>query len=282
MYTYNYKNISLFFTDKKNAFSKEMFYPCPSSVELLVQKQFGFLQEQGAITLITVNQTHGTDGLIIKTEQEALTYKPYSCQADFIVTNVPHIAIGVATADCLPIIFYDPINSVVAAAHAGWQGTVKSIAVKTVQEMHQHFGTQPENLQVFFGPSASVDAYEVSADFLENLKSASLLDTTPCGATRSGRMREKNRSLRVIPQHRDAQELYREVGAAQECFIHKNNKHYFNVPLYNQRLLEELGVSQFKYDYNACTITNHSFCSHRREKEHSLRQMTIAIIHKPL
>lgn len=240
MHIYNQKNLSLFFTDKEHAFAKAAYYNCPSTQELLMQPPFSFLQQHNAHALIVADQTHGTDGIIITTLAQALAYKPYSQQADFVVTNVPSVAIGVATADCLPIVMYDPINHVVAVAHAGWQGTVKKIAITTVQAMQQNFGTQPAQLQIFFGPSASVDAYEVGADFVEK------------------------------------------IDEKTECLISRNGKHYFNVPLYNQRLLESLGVTQFKYDYNACTITNHQFCSYRREKEQSLRQMTMAVLTKPL
>lgn len=236
-------DFSIFFGDKQNAFQKKQFYSCPSSHELLAHPPFAFLQTHDVESLIVADQTHGTDGLTITSAQQAANYLPYSCQADFIVTNVPGVALGVATADCLPIVFYDPANHVIALAHAGWQGTVKGIALSTVQAMIKNFGTNPNELQIFFGPSASVEAYEVGPDFIDNIPACDFIN---------------------------------------DVFIQKNGRYYFDVVLYNQRLLEKLGVKQFNHDYHKCTITNLQFCSHRREKELSLRQMTTALLHKPL
>lgn len=241
MLTYHQRSFSIFFGDKQNAFQKQQFYSCTSSHELLAQSPFAFLQTHDVETFIVADQTHGVDGLIITSAQQAANYLPYSRQADFIITNVPGVALGVATADCLPIVFYDPANHVIALAHAGWQGTVKGIALSTVQAMTKNFGTNSSELQIFFGPSASVEAYEVSPDFIHNISTCDFIN---------------------------------------DVFIQKNGRYYFNVVLYNQRLLETFGVKQFNHDYHKCTITNLEFCSHRREKELSLRQMTIALLYK--
>lgn len=239
MLAHKTNKLTIFFTDKQKAFPKEAFYACPSSQELLQQKPFEFLKSHGATSLVVTDQTHGINGLIITSQEQAHNYTPYSCQADFMVTNVPHVALGVATADCLPIIFYDPVNHVIAATHAGWQGTVRGIAITTIEAMQANFGTQPADIQVFFGPSARVEAYEVGADFVKNIPACSFID---------------------------------------EVFVQRNGKHYFNVPLYNQRLLEIMGLTQFNSDYNCCTITNHNYCSYRREKEFSLRQLSIVVL----
>ena len=236
--------LTLFFTDKKHAFPKEAWRTCPSSQELLSEPPFQFLCQYGSKELILTDQTHGTNGLIITSHEQAQTYKPYSCQADFIVTNVPGTALGIATADCLPLMLYDPVNNVIAAVHAGWQGTVKGIAQKTVETMCAHFGTNPTDIQAFFGPSASVEAYEVSADFAKNIPaSCSFVD---------------------------------------DVFKERNGRYYFDVPLYNQRLLEQMGVTSYNRDYNECTITHHQYCSYRREKELGLRQVSIAMLKEKL
>lgn len=243
MYIHTTPRALLVFTDKAHAFEKEAFYGCPSSHELLKQQPFAYLQNYGATHLVVADQTHGIDGLIITSRQQADAYKPYSSQADFIVTNVPNVALGVATADCLPIVLYDPTQHVIAVVHAGWQGTVKGVAVAAVQTMHTHFGTQPVDIQAFFGPSASVDAYEVGADFGKNISNFSFI---------------------------------------HEVFINKDGKYYFNVPLYNQLLLQQIGVRNFNRDYNDCTITHEKYCSYRREKGLALRQLTVAILKNSL
>ena len=59
---------------------------------------------------------------------------------DVFVTTLPCVAIGVRTADCVPVLLYDPVKRVVAAAHAGWKGTVLHISEKTVELMAAKYG----------------------------------------------------------------------------------------------------------------------------------------------
>lgn len=236
--------INFFFGDSKTAFKKEQFYGVQSSQELVHHFLLHEIPElKNAEAFIAVHQTHSINGLIVKTIDDALTYKPYSCQADFIITHVPNIALGVATADCLPIIFYDTKKHVIAIAHAGWQGSVTGIAPQVAQALHQEFGVNYSDIQIIFGPCANVDMYEVSTDFVKNI-----------------------------------------VGLEQECvdevFVQKNGNYYFNLPLYNQLLLEQLGVSNFNYEHNHCTISNHNFCSHRRERGLAQRQISIVMLNQ--
>lgn len=158
----------LSFGDITTAFEKREFYGLASSTELLAKPHHEHLKNVGAITLIAPDQTHGTDGIIIRTLREAEGYTPYATSADFVVTNIPGVAIGIATADCVPIVMYDPCNHVIAITHAGWQGTINQIAQKTIHAM-QAFGTDAKNVIVYFGPCASVAMYEVSEEFQEKL-----------------------------------------------------------------------------------------------------------------
>lgn len=272
MKIYQHPQFSIFFGDKTNAFAKEQFYNLADSRSFLQQPQFEFLKNSDSSNIIFANQVHKTDGLIITSHEQAQAYKPYSAQADFIITNVPGVAIGVATADCLPIIFYDPHNNVIAVAHAGWQGTVGGIAPITVQAMINNFGCEPQDILTFFGPCASVENYEVSADFGQ---SASLLDTSGCAV--HSKWADPSISS-DFEQKREIVSRYETQQALNQTITQKNNKYYFNMPLYNQKLLQAVGVTNFNYDFNSCTIAHQNFCSYRREKEKALRQMTIAML----
>ena len=77
--------------------------------------------------------------------------------------------IGVLTADCLPIIFYDTKNHVAACIHAGWRSAIAEIVTKVVQMMFEKFKFAPEDLQIYFGPCAKTCCYQVQPDFLQNL-----------------------------------------------------------------------------------------------------------------
>ena len=60
---------------------------------------------------------------------------------DAVVTDCRNVCIGVHTADCVPILFYDPVHSAIGAAHAGWRGTVQRIAQHTLRKMTELYGT---------------------------------------------------------------------------------------------------------------------------------------------
>jgi YfiH family protein len=83
---------------------------------------------------------------------------------DAIITNIPGICIGVSTADCIPILLYDPRHGVVAAVHAGWRGTVQRIAKKAVEAMSAAYGSAPADLMAQIGPGISLQSFEVGQE----------------------------------------------------------------------------------------------------------------------
>ena len=90
--------------------------------------------------------------------------KKYFANTDGFVSNTPGVFIAVKTADCQPILFVDPENRVVGACHAGWRGTMKKIAAKTVFEMIK-LGAKPENILAALGPCIKPCCFEVKEDF---------------------------------------------------------------------------------------------------------------------
>lgn len=80
---------------------------------------------------------------------------------DALITNQPHVAIGVTTADCVPIVIFDPQKKVLAAIHAGWKGTISHIAMKTIKVMAKEFDCIPQHLLAGIGPSISPEKFEV-------------------------------------------------------------------------------------------------------------------------
>ncbi len=92
-------------------------------------------------------------------------------ETDALVTNKPGICICVQTADCVPILLYDQAMNVAGAVHAGWRGTIKGIAMKAVQAMKDHFGTDPVNILAAIGPSISHRVYEVGNEVITDFRS---------------------------------------------------------------------------------------------------------------
>lgn len=88
-------------------------------------------------------------------------------ETDALVTNKPGVCICVQTADCVPILLFDPVNNVVSAVHAGWRGTVGKIVSIAVEKMVSNYGSSAENIVAAFGPSISPEIYEVGDEVVE-------------------------------------------------------------------------------------------------------------------
>ena len=89
---------------------------------------------------------------------------------DAIITNVPGIAIAVTTADCVPVILYDPEHRAIAAIHAGWRGTAQEIVHHTIERMQQQFGTCAAHIHAAIGPCIGIDAYEVGDEVIDAMR----------------------------------------------------------------------------------------------------------------
>jgi YfiH family protein len=125
--------------------------------------------------LVIPYQNHGTEIQEIETEYFQLSdyqKNDYLFGVDALFTTLPNICIGVTTADCVPLLFFDPEIKVVAAAHAGWRGTCGRIAEKTVRAMIEKYNCNPANILVTIGPSISQQVYEVGMEVVENFESA--------------------------------------------------------------------------------------------------------------
>ena len=80
---------------------------------------------------------------------------------DALMTDVAGVCIGVSTADCIPVLLFDPVHRAVCAIHAGWRGTVQRIVEKAVAKMTAVYGTHPADLVAQIGPGIHLDSFEV-------------------------------------------------------------------------------------------------------------------------
>jgi YfiH family protein len=92
-------------------------------------------------------------------------------RADAIVTRTPGLAIGVATADCGPVLFADADAGVVGAAHAGWKGALAGVVEATLDEMEK-LGARRSRIAVALGPMIRQANYEVGSDLVERFRAA--------------------------------------------------------------------------------------------------------------
>lgn len=88
-------------------------------------------------------------------------------EIDGLVTDVRNVPIITFYADCVPLMFYDPVKHVIAMVHSGWKGTVGRIGAKMVEYMGSEYGSKPSDIICAIAPSICQDCYEVSEDVAE-------------------------------------------------------------------------------------------------------------------
>lgn len=108
--------------------------------------------------LIHMRQIH-SDKIVIVDESLSFDTPP---ECDALITNRIDTPLMVMSADCTPILIYDPIQKAIAAVHAGRAGALNAILPKTIQKMGETFGCLRENLHIVLGPSIGGCCYEVN------------------------------------------------------------------------------------------------------------------------
>ena len=147
-------------------------------------------------------------------------------ECDALITNEPGTALAIFTADCTPVLLWDPVTGAVGAAHAGWRGTAAKIAAKTAQAMITAFGCRAENLQAAIGPNIAQCCFETDED---------------------------------VPVA-----MLRAYGEAANAHITKQNeKYYVNLKEINGLALRQLGVRHIAISSECTACQHHRFWSHR-------------------
>ena len=146
-------------------FSDLLYYHLGSGVEAFSTRRDSILP----YPVIQGHQVHGSEVAII--DRSDLTREDLEGY-DAFITELPGVAIGVRTADCVPILISDPRNRVIAAIHSGWKGTVQKIALKTIGVMETRFKTRPEDLVAVIGPSIGPASFQVGEKVAAKFKEA--------------------------------------------------------------------------------------------------------------
>jgi len=239
MHIHTEQNLLIYFGDASTAVDASDIsrYQCKNLIE---HASFCDLKKQmpNMHNLFFAHQVHGVDGFHVHNADVAEIVS-FSVSADYLVTHDTGIAIGVLTADCLPIIMYDPQHNAVAVVHAGWRGAVAGITQKAIAHMQKEFGSKNTDLKIFFGPCAGVCCYEISNEFLQNVTEFH----------EQSIVNKNNRLFFNLTQYMFERLMAYGIPAKNIC-----------------------------NDYHACTICNHAFCSYRRGAGSALRQMTVALI----
>ena len=117
--------------------------------------------------LLTAYQVHSPD-VVVAERPWSRDNRP---RADAIVTRTPHLAVGVSTADCGPLLFADAEAGVVGAAHAGWRGALSGVVEATVAAMEE-LGARRAHIAAALGPTIRQPNYEVGPEFVERFLAA--------------------------------------------------------------------------------------------------------------
>ena len=182
--------------------------------------------------VVTGHQVHGTK-IAIVTDPE--TGRDELEGYDALITNVKGCAIGVRTADCIPVLLYDPVNEVVAAIHSGWKGTLNRISQKTVFRMKDAFGSSPEDILAVVGPGICRSCFQVGEEVVNYFK---------------------GNGINIDP-------IYSWEGPKQEGM---KGGHHLDLIEENRLLLLECGVPATKIQVSGiCTYEDGRFFSARRE-----------------
>ena len=160
-----YKNIAHFVTSKEGWISgnKPRFTGDREADYNGFRRELSLSCEWDAKRFIFPRQTHSDSVAVVSSESLVSTIS----DTDALITNEPGLFVCVQTADCVPILLFDPHRKVVAAIHAGWRGTVSKIALKTIQKMTEKFGCRPSEIIAGIGPSIHIHAYEVGPEVVE-------------------------------------------------------------------------------------------------------------------
>lgn len=157
--------------------------------------------------LVHMRQIH-SDIVHVLTDEDDFEHPP---ECDALITNKKNTPIMIMSADCTPVIIYDPVKEVIGVVHAGRSGAFKNIISKTIAMMQEHFTCKPDSLHVSLGASIHGCCYEVNERIANEAKAL--------GYEKMLSFKNKTPFLHVntIVKHQLAKEGVKEVDEIARC-----------------------------------------------------------------
>ena len=161
-----FKSIKHCFFSRKNGFSKDLYKSLncgrgSKDKKKNIIKNLNFVSQKMLVNkdkLILMNQTHSAKVVEIKKNN----YKKI-INSDAIITKIKGLALGVVTADCVPVIIYDFKNEIIGCIHAGWKGASSGIIKNTVNKIRRL--NSKNKIFASIGPCIGKNSYEVDLSF---------------------------------------------------------------------------------------------------------------------
>jgi polyphenol oxidase len=197
------------------------------------------LKEMGIEKLFLPTQVHGTAVTVLDRIPVIPVTRGES--ADAVVTVIPGVAVGVLTADCVPILIADSQGRAVAAVHAGWRGLANGVVEAAIGNM-RNFLNGTDGLVAYVGPAIGPCCYEVDQDL--------------------------------------ARRFERDVAGGAGASSNRGSRPTLDLALVAARQLQRSGLSAgtVKIVRRCTSCENAVFFSHRRDKGKTGRQLSAAVI----
>ncbi len=123
--------------------------------------------EQDWKNIVKTNQEH-TDNIVIANNKINKDFPDINLEeyrkTDGIITQRTNLVLSTTNADCILLLFFDPVTKTIANVHSGWRGTLQRISVKTVEKMISQFGCKPQDIICCICPSIRKCHFEVERD----------------------------------------------------------------------------------------------------------------------
>jgi len=229
----NISNLKHCFFSRKNGVSKGIYNSLNCGINSKDNKE-NIIQNINIVSkklncekkpIIALNQNHGNKVICFNNQKDIKN----NIIGDAIVTTLKNVAISVLTADCVPILFYNPKKKIIGCVHAGWKGALNGIIENTVDKFME-LNSNTRDLLAAIGPCISHRHYEVGHDFYK----------------------------KFVDQNNNNQQF----------FIVLNNKKYlFNIRGYINAKLTRLGINNIDHIEMDTFSNKENFFSYRRSKK---------------
>jgi len=113
---------------------------------------------------VSCHLVHGAEVLNVTPSNR----QPVMGQADGLITGHPGIFLFMRFGDCVPLIFFDPVQNAIGLTHAGWRGTLQNAAGATISAMTARLGCRPQNIVAVIGPAIGPCCYEVGPEVIDS------------------------------------------------------------------------------------------------------------------
>ncbi len=175
---YRFKRLSAYASIVHQVSQKDQASPYLGSLALhtdenpneILQNRQQIQEQYPQMKFVVADQTHSANIQVVERAENIgwETQETAIADCDALLSNQEGVMLTILTADCVPILLFDPIQKVVGAVHAGWNGTKKEILSKTIQKMQERFGSKPQDIIAGIAPSIGRCCYEVGEDVAKN------------------------------------------------------------------------------------------------------------------